>query len=298
MTAFLWSFEELARLCGHQDRRVKGWAAGRMSRLYPKEAGPLMAGLLSDRNGSVAAQAAAYFCDDPDRNFADALLAAFRKSSGIAAKHLGHALALMKDGRLLDAVRDKHARIPGADPADFAGVLMNVAPPRNGRVAAVCGGRPAASRLVRRLQGDGRRRVFQRKHRGGHGHRKTAPLRLSQRRGRLRPGAPGRDREPRRGMVSGRGPRRQVRQGASLQGPRRRGGGVPGPPGPNRVRARRECHRKALEKAEIRRKSWKRRKGPPWRSSRRKGWSAARRPISAGRRGGMSRSFIAPPWPP
>ena len=127
MTALLWSFEELARLCGHQDRRVKGWAAGRMRRLYPKEAGPLMVGLLNDRNGSVAAKAAAYFCDDPDRNFADALLAAFRKSSGIVAKHLAHALALMKDDRLLDAVRDKHARIPGADPADFAGVLMNVA---------------------------------------------------------------------------------------------------------------------------------------------------------------------------
>ena len=127
MTALLWSFEELARLCGHQDRRVKGWAAGRMRCLYPKEAGPLMVGLLNDRNGLVAVQAAAYFCDDPDRNFADALLAAFRKSSGIAAKRLGYALALMKDGRLLDAVRDKHARIPGADPADFAGVLMNVA---------------------------------------------------------------------------------------------------------------------------------------------------------------------------
>ena len=96
MTAFLWSFEELARLCGHQDRRVKGWAGGRMRRLYPQEAGPLMVGLLNDRNGSVAAQAAAYFCDDPDRNFADALIAAFRKSSGIAAKHLAHALALMK----------------------------------------------------------------------------------------------------------------------------------------------------------------------------------------------------------
>ena len=127
MTTLLWSFEELARLCGHQDRRVKGWAAGRMRCLYPKEAGPLMVSLLNDRNGPVAAQAAAYFCDDPDRNFADALLAAFRTSSGIAAKHLAHALALMKDGRLLDAVRDKHARIPGADPADFAGVLMNVA---------------------------------------------------------------------------------------------------------------------------------------------------------------------------
>lgn len=127
MTAFLWSFEKLARLCDHKDSGVKGWAAGRMRRLYPKEAGPLMVGLLSDRNGSVAAKAAAYFFDDPDRNFADALLAAFRKSSGIAAKHLGYALALMKDGRLLDAVRDKHARIPGADPADFAGVLMNVA---------------------------------------------------------------------------------------------------------------------------------------------------------------------------
>jgi hypothetical protein len=54
MTALLWSFEELARLCGHQDQRVKGWAAGRMKLLYPKEAGPLMAGLLNDRNGSVA----------------------------------------------------------------------------------------------------------------------------------------------------------------------------------------------------------------------------------------------------
>jgi len=127
MTAFLWSFENLARLCDHKDPEVKCWAAGRIRRLYPKEAGPLMAVLLSDRNEPVTAQAAAYFCDDPDRNFADALLAAFRKSSRIAAKHIGYALALMKDGRLLDAVRDKHARIPGADPADFAGALMNVA---------------------------------------------------------------------------------------------------------------------------------------------------------------------------
>ncbi|OIP92127.1 MAG: hypothetical protein AUK26_05380 [Syntrophaceae bacterium CG2_30_58_14] len=127
MTTFLWSFEKLARLCDHKDPEVNCWAADRIPRLYPKEAGPLMAGLLSDRNESVAAKAAAYFCDDPDRNFADALLAAFRKSSGIAAKRLGYALALMKDGRLLDAVRDKHARIPEADPADFAGVLMNVA---------------------------------------------------------------------------------------------------------------------------------------------------------------------------
>ena len=83
MTTFLWSFEALARLCGHQDRRVKCWAVGRVRRLYPKEAGPLMVGLLSDRNGSVAAQAAAYFCDDPDRNFADALLAAFRKARAL-----------------------------------------------------------------------------------------------------------------------------------------------------------------------------------------------------------------------
>ncbi|MFH1912135.1 MAG: SEC-C metal-binding domain-containing protein [Pseudomonadota bacterium] len=127
MTAFLWSFEKLARLCDHEDPGVKYWATDRIRSLNSKEAGPLMAGLLSNQNGSVAAQAAAYFCDEPDRNFADALLAAFRKSSGIAARHLGHALALMKDGRLLDAVRDKHARIPGADPADFAGLLMNVA---------------------------------------------------------------------------------------------------------------------------------------------------------------------------
>ena len=127
MTVFLWSFETLARLCGHRDPKVKSWAADRMRRLYPKDAAPVMAELLSDPNGSVAAQAAAYFCDDPDRNFADALLAAFRKSSGISAKHLGYALALMKDGRLLDAVRDKHSRIPGTDPADFAGVLMDVA---------------------------------------------------------------------------------------------------------------------------------------------------------------------------
>lgn len=127
MTAFLWSFETLARLCDHKDPEVKCWATDRIRRLYPKEAGPLMAGLLNDRNGSVAARAAAYFCDDPDRTFADGLLAAFRKSSGIAAKRLGYALALMKEGRLLDAVRDKHARIPGADPADFAGALMNIA---------------------------------------------------------------------------------------------------------------------------------------------------------------------------
>jgi len=127
MTAFLWSFEKLTRLCDHKDPGVKGWAAGRVRRLYPKEAAPLIAGLLNDRNRSVAAKAAAAFCDDPDRNYADALLAAFRKSSGIAAKHLAHALALMKDDRLLDAVRDKHTRIPGADPADFAVVLMNVA---------------------------------------------------------------------------------------------------------------------------------------------------------------------------
>ncbi|OHE16815.1 MAG: hypothetical protein A2X96_10050 [Syntrophobacterales bacterium GWC2_56_13] len=127
MTAFLWSFENLARLCDHKDPEVKCWAAGRIRRLYPKEAGPLMAGLLSDRNEPVTGQAAAYFCDEPDRNFADALLAAFRKSSRIAAKRIGYALALMKDGRLLDAVRDKHTRIPGADPADFAGALMNVA---------------------------------------------------------------------------------------------------------------------------------------------------------------------------
>ena len=86
-----------------------------------------MAGLRGDRNEPVTGQAAAYFCDEPDRNFADALLAAFRKSSRIAAKRIGYALALMKDGRLLDAVRDKHTRIPGADPADFAGALMNVA---------------------------------------------------------------------------------------------------------------------------------------------------------------------------
>ena len=127
MTAFLWSFEALARLCGHQDQGVKGWAADRVRRLYPKDAGPLMVGLLSDRNGSVAAQAAAYFCAYPDRNIADALLAAFRKSSGVSAEHLAHALVLLKDGRLLDAVRDKYARIPEAAPADFAGVLMNVA---------------------------------------------------------------------------------------------------------------------------------------------------------------------------
>ena len=127
MTVFLWSFETLARLCGHRDPKVKSWAADRMRRLYPKEAAPVMAGLLSDRNGSLAAQAASYFCDDPDRNFADVLLAAFNKSSGSAAKHLGYALALMKDGRLLDAVRDKHARLPGTDPDDFAEALMDVA---------------------------------------------------------------------------------------------------------------------------------------------------------------------------
>ncbi len=127
MTAFLWSFEALARLCGHQGPGVKGWAADRVRRLYPKEAGPLMVGLLSDRNGSVAAQAAAYFCAYTDRNITDTLLAAFRKSSGVSAEHLTHALVLLKDGRLLDAVRDKYARIPEAAPADFAGVLMNVA---------------------------------------------------------------------------------------------------------------------------------------------------------------------------
>ncbi|MBU4582692.1 MAG: SEC-C domain-containing protein [Proteobacteria bacterium] len=127
MTAFLWSFEKLARLCDHKDPEVKCWAADRIRHLYAKEAGSLMIRLLSDRNGSVAAQAAAYFCDDPDRNFADALLPAFRKSSGIVAKRLGYALALMKDGRLLDAVREKHALMPGDGPADFVGVLMNVA---------------------------------------------------------------------------------------------------------------------------------------------------------------------------
>ncbi len=127
MTTFLWSFEALARLCGRQDPGVKGWAADRVRRLYPKEAGPLMVGLLSDRDGSVAAQAAAYFCAYPDGNIADALLAAFRKSSGVSAGHLAHALVLLKDGRLLDAVRDKYARIPAAAPADFAGVLMSVA---------------------------------------------------------------------------------------------------------------------------------------------------------------------------
>ncbi len=127
MTTFLWNFESLARLCGHQDPGVKCWAADRIRRLYPKKAGPFMVGLLGDRNGSVAAQAAAYFCDDPDRNFADALLAAFRKSSGVSAGHLAHALALLKDGRLLDAVRDKYDRISEAAPADFAGMLMNVA---------------------------------------------------------------------------------------------------------------------------------------------------------------------------
>lgn len=32
---------------------------------------------------------------------------------------------MLKDSRLLDAVRDKYSRIPGAAPADFAGVLMS-----------------------------------------------------------------------------------------------------------------------------------------------------------------------------
>ena len=105
MTVFLWSFEALARLCGHQDPGVKGWAADRARRLYPKEAGPLMVRLLSDRNESVVAQAAAYFCAYPDRNIADALLAAFRRSTGVSAERLAHALVLLKDGRLLDAVR-------------------------------------------------------------------------------------------------------------------------------------------------------------------------------------------------
>lgn len=97
-----------------------------MRRLYPKEAGPVMVSLLNDRNRLVAAQAAVYFCDEPDRSFASALLAVFRKISGIAAKRLGHALALMKDYRFLDAVREKHARIPGAATDDFAEVLMDV----------------------------------------------------------------------------------------------------------------------------------------------------------------------------
>jgi hypothetical protein len=104
MEAFLWSFEALVRLCGHQDPEVKGWSADRVRRLYPKEAGPLMVGLLSDRDGSVAAQAAAYFCAYPDRNIADALLAAFRKSSGMSAERLAE--SLMKSHESIYEVQD------------------------------------------------------------------------------------------------------------------------------------------------------------------------------------------------
>jgi len=126
---FLWSFEALARLCGHQDPGVRSWAADRARYLYPQEAGPLMVGLLNDREESVAVQAADYFCAYPDSGIADTLLAAFRKSSGLSAERLAHALVLLKDNRLLDAVKEKHVRIPEAEAAlaDFAGGLMKVA---------------------------------------------------------------------------------------------------------------------------------------------------------------------------
>ncbi len=127
MADFLWSFEALARLCGHQDPGVRGWAADRVRCLYPMEAGKLMVRLLSDRNESVATRAAAFFCAYPDKNIADALLAAFKKSRGVSAEHLAQALVLLKDGRVLDAVRDKYSRTPEGAPAEFAGVLVNVA---------------------------------------------------------------------------------------------------------------------------------------------------------------------------
>ena len=85
-----------------------------------------MAGLLSDRERDRwRLKPPPIFAMIPTGTSADALLAAFRKSSGIAAKHLAHALALMKDGRLLDAV---WTSMPGYRRSGrLAGVLMNVA---------------------------------------------------------------------------------------------------------------------------------------------------------------------------
>ena len=127
MAAFLWTFEALKRLTAHSDPGVKGWAADRLRRLYPKEAGPIMTGLLRDRNESVVVRAAGYFCDHSDGNAADALLAAFRRSSPLSARSLAGALALLKDSRLLDTVLDRYARMEGAAQVEFPDVLAHVA---------------------------------------------------------------------------------------------------------------------------------------------------------------------------
>jgi len=106
---FLWTLEDLRRWAKGRHAEVRLWAAKRLEHFYPKEAGPIMASLLEDRDESVARRATSYFARWPDPNFSDSLLRAFHTKKGHLLDSCAQALAEMGDDRFVPIFLERYA---------------------------------------------------------------------------------------------------------------------------------------------------------------------------------------------
>lgn len=97
----LWTIEDCHRWAQIHHSEVRLWVANRLEDFFSKEAGPIMASLLEDKDENVARRAASYFMRWPDPKFPDPLLHAFQTKKGRLLDSCAQALAKMGDDRFV-----------------------------------------------------------------------------------------------------------------------------------------------------------------------------------------------------
>lgn len=110
---YIWSRDDLARLCRHRKAIIREWAIERLTLIYPEDAGEVALKLISDNDKYAAQTAVDYFSDYPDKRYSDDLLNLYKTTSGVIAGRIASALAKLNDTRLINAFKEKYA--PGED---------------------------------------------------------------------------------------------------------------------------------------------------------------------------------------
>lgn len=100
--AYLWTPEQLGMWAKSPHKEARLWAVGHLKHWYPEAAAPLMAALLQDPDGDVAAKAAWFFANQPDPRVADALLLGFQSDRPELTGPCAWALSKLGDRRFVE----------------------------------------------------------------------------------------------------------------------------------------------------------------------------------------------------
>jgi tetratricopeptide (TPR) repeat protein len=106
--SFIWSFEDLSRLCFHKKPIVREWAIERINVLYPEKAGDIAIKLINDKDDLVAQNATEHFLRYPVEPYRDAFLDLYKKTSGTIAGKIANILTKLQDDSLIDAFKEKY----------------------------------------------------------------------------------------------------------------------------------------------------------------------------------------------